>query len=194
MHSESPMASKTNIRPGRSPLAIRLRSLANATRTFFYFKLRARYVVRKGMVRIPWSVDLWSPHHEIELGNRVQFGAYCIIHADAKIGNDVLFARNVALVGRDDHVFGIIGSTIWDSPRGDSKKIIIGNDIWIGHGAIILSGVTIGDGAIVAAGSVVVKDVPPCSIVGGNPAKVICMRFCSDELIQQHLNKISTIS
>ena len=54
---------------------------------------------------------------------------------------------------------------------------IIGNDVWIGFGATILNGVIIGDGAVVAAGAVVVEDVPPYSIVGGNPAKIIRQRF-----------------
>ena len=60
--------------------------------------------------------------------------------------------------------------------------IVVGNDVWIGACAIIMSGVTIGDGAIVAAGSVVTKDVPPYTLVGGNPAKFIKKRF-SDETI-----------
>lgn len=54
---------------------------------------------------------------------------------------------------------------------------VIGNDVWIGYGAVILNGITIGDGAIIGAGSVVTRDVPPYSIVGGNPARVIRMRF-----------------
>lgn len=62
------------------------------------------------------------------------------------------------------------------------EKLIIGNDVWIGYNAIILSGVKIGDGAIVATGAVVTKDVKPYEIVGGIPAKVIRKRF-SDEVI-----------
>ena len=61
-----------------------------------------------------------------------------------------------------------------DSGSGD---ILIGNDVWIGYEAVILSGVAIGDGAIVAARSVVTKDVPPYTIVGGVPAKPIRRRF-----------------
>jgi hypothetical protein len=53
----------------------------------------------------------------------------------------------------------------------------IGNDVWIGHGAFILPGVTIGDGACIAAMSVVTRDVPPYSIVAGSPAQVKRMRF-----------------
>lgn len=58
----------------------------------------------------------------------------------------------------------------------------VGNDVWIGHGAFILPGVTIGDGAVVAAMSVVTKDVPPYAIVGGVPAKVIRYRFPDDQI------------
>lgn len=57
------------------------------------------------------------------------------------------------------------------------KKIEIGNDVWIGHGAIILPGVKIGNGAIIAAGAVVSKNVMPYSVVGGNPAKFIKFRL-----------------
>lgn len=61
----------------------------------------------------------------------------------------------------------------WDN-KGD---IIIGNDVWIGYEAVILAGVTIGDGAIIASRAVVTKDVPPYTIVGGVPAKIIKKRF-----------------
>jgi acetyltransferase-like isoleucine patch superfamily enzyme len=56
----------------------------------------------------------------------------------------------------------------------------VGNDVWIGRGAMIRAGVTIGDGAVVAAQAHVTRDVPPYAIVGGNPARVIKMRFPSD--------------
>lgn len=64
----------------------------------------------------------------------------------------------------------------WDN-KGD---IIIGNDVWIGFEAVILSGVTIGDGAIIGTRAVVTKDVPPYTIVGGVPAKSIRKRFPDD--------------
>ena len=64
-------------------------------------------------------------------------------------------------------------------------KLIIGNDVYIGLKVIILPQVTnIGDGAVIAAGSVVVKDVPPFAIVGGNPAKIIRYRF-NPEIIEE---------
>lgn len=60
--------------------------------------------------------------------------------------------------------------------------VVIGDDVWIGFRSIILSGVTIGRGAVVAAGSVVTKDVPPYTIVGGNPARVIRPRFADPRI------------
>ena len=63
-----------------------------------------------------------------------------------------------------------------------NNPVIIGNDVWIGSGALILGGVKIGDGAIVAAGAVVTKDVEPYSIVAGVPAKIIKYRFESSEI------------
>ena len=62
------------------------------------------------------------------------------------------------------------------------NPVVIGNDVWIGESAKILSGVTIGDGAIVAAGAVVTKDVPPYAIVGGVPARIIKYRFSDDQI------------
>ena len=67
----------------------------------------------------------------------------------------------------------------WDN-KGD---IIIGNDVWIGYEAVILSGVTVGDGAIIGTRAVVTKDVPPYTIVGGVPAKPIKKRFSEDTIV-----------
>lgn len=66
----------------------------------------------------------------------------------------------------------------WDR-KGD---IVIGNDVWIGYEAVILSGVTIGDGAIIGTRAVVTKDVPPYTIVGGVPAKPIRKRFSEEKI------------
>lgn len=69
-------------------------------------------------------------------------------------------------------------TSAWDR----KGEIIIGNDVWIGYEAVIMSGVTIGDGAIIGARSVVTKDIPPYTIVGGVPARQIRRRF-SEETI-----------
>lgn len=179
------MINDVNIRPGRSIFMARIRSVANSIRSWLYFSLRAPWVVRKGLVRIPWSVDLWSPNKDIEFSGRIQFGKGCIVNCDISFGDSVLIAPNVAFVGRDDHTYNVLGSTIWDSPRGDSYKTVVGNDVWFGYGVIVIAGVEIGRGSIIAAGSVVVKDVKPYSIVAGVPAKEVGRRF-TDEQIKQH--------
>jgi hypothetical protein len=63
----------------------------------------------------------------------------------------------------------------------------VGNDVWIGHGAILLRGITVGNGAVIGAGAVVTKDVPSYAIVAGNPARVLRMRFSAEliELLEQ---------
>lgn len=73
-------------------------------------------------------------------------------------------------------------------------NIVIEDDVWIGFGSIIMSGVHIGRGAVIAAGSVVTKDVPPYAIVGGNPSKIIRYRFSPemiDELMKIDYNKLT---
>lgn len=180
------MKLEANVRPGRSKRILFLRNIGNAFRTFWMLKVKYPWVKHKGFVRIPCNTSMWSPHKDISFGQKVQLGENCLIQCDIAFGNYILIANNVAFVGKDDHVTNIVGKLIWDSGRGDSLKTHIGNDVWIGYGAIILAGVTVGDGAIVAAGSVVTKDVAPCTIVGGNPAKYIKNRFPSEEEKMKH--------
>ncbi|HHQ4914901.1 CatB-related O-acetyltransferase [Aeromonas veronii] len=102
-----------------------------------------------------------------------------------KIGSYVSIADNVYFIlGGNHEVRGYMTYPVM-AKRGldkflDAKSkgpIIIENDVWIGFGVIILSGVTIGRGSVVAAGSVVTKSFEPYSIIGGNPAKLIKRRF-----------------
>jgi acetyltransferase-like isoleucine patch superfamily enzyme len=114
--------------------------------------------------------------------------------ADVKIGAFCSIADNVEIfIGgnhRTDWVttypFGHIHQDKfpWHGKGHPATKgdVVIGNDVWIGSGATILSGVNIGDGAVISAKSVVVKDVPAYGIVGGNPAKLLKMRFTEDQI------------
>ena len=117
-------------------------------------------------------------------GVDIYFGYDCHIGANLIVGSKVLIASNVSFVG-GDHAFQTVGKYIKDSDRERLKDIIIEDDVWIGHGVIVLQGITIHRGAVVAAGSVVVKDVPSYGIVGGNPAKLIKKRF-TDAEAKQH--------
>lgn len=107
----------------------------------------------------------------ISIGEGCSINPYTIIygHGDTTIGNNVLIASHCSIVP-NSHVF--TDRTLPISKQGNiSKGIVIEDDVWIGHGCSVLNGVRIGKGAIVAAGSVVNKDVPPFTIVGGVPAK-----------------------
>ena len=72
--------------------------------------------------------------------------------------------------------------------------VIVGDEVWIGAGAIILSGVNIGKGAIVGAGAVISKDIPPYAVVAGNPAKIVKYRFSKDVISQILDLKLSDIN
>ena len=116
--------------------------------------------------------------------------------SDVTCGKFVSIAENVTMflgngIGHDSNFvttypFGEIHENIFPNVKNNSKNtngsIIIGNDVWIGYGSTIMSGITIGDGAIIAANSHVVKSVEPYSIVGGNPAKHIKYRFSSEQI------------
>lgn len=136
--------------------------------------------------------------NKIKIGSNVYIGKYCSIETDVEIGNDVLIGNNVGLIGKYDHDYSKVGVSIKDSPWigdkeynfiGKNLKIIIEEDVWIGYGSIILSGVKIGRGSIVAAGSVVVKDIPSYSIVAGNPSKIIKRRFNDEEISLHELKR-----
>jgi acetyltransferase-like isoleucine patch superfamily enzyme len=181
----------SNARSDRHFITLVARRIANWLRSAAYFSVRCRYARRRGLVRIPWSVSIWAPNKIVEFGDCVQFGPRCVVQCNICFGSHVLIAGDVAFVGRSDHRFDIVGMTTWDSPRGDSAKTIVEDDVWIGYGAIILSGHTIGRGSVIAAGSVVTSDVEPYSIVAGVPAKEIAKRFTADE-IRRHEERLGS--
>lgn len=112
----------------------------------------------------------------LTVGNNVGINHYCYIGVRGKItiGDNVIFGPRVSVFS-ENHNFDRLDIPIKD--QGETRKdTLIGNDVWIGAGSIILSGVKIGDGAIIAAGSVVNKDVSSNTIVAGVPAKIIKKR------------------
>jgi acetyltransferase-like isoleucine patch superfamily enzyme len=125
----------------------------------------------------PTDFDLTFPM--FTEGAQTIVGAFCSISGEARIlgGGEHLVTRastfplKARLFDPDEHT----------GPESvDTGPTVIGNDVYIGIGAIVLSGVTIGDGAVVGAGAVVSKSVAPYAVVVGNPAQLVRFRFDSD--------------
>jgi acetyltransferase-like isoleucine patch superfamily enzyme/glycosyltransferase involved in cell wall biosynthesis len=109
----------------------------------------------------------------LDIGDRSNIGAYCYLGASGgiTIGKEVMMGPRVSLFA-ENHNFERTDITM--RQQGViRKRVVIEDDCWLASGAIILAGVTVGKGSIIAAGAVVTKDVPPYSIVGGNPARII---------------------
>ena len=145
----------------------------------------------KSMIDSSFVFETESGH--ISVGNRVHIGGgtQLISRDGITIGNDVIIAWNCTIYDHNSH------SVLWEERKDDitlewesarsgnsplcnknwsvvkSAPIHICDKAWLGFGVTVLKGVTIGEGAVVAAGSIVTKDVPPYTVVGGNPAAVI---------------------
>lgn len=126
----------------------------------------------------------------ISVGSDVYLGIRPILiagNSKIRIGNKVMFGPEVVIVG-GGHNSSVIGKymfNVHEKRPEDDLGVIIEDDVWVGTRAIILKGVTVGKGAIIAAGSVVTKDVPSYSVVGGVPAKIIKMRW-DEDTIKKH--------
>ncbi len=112
--------------------------------------------------------------HGCMIGGRVTLGAYSML------------AARVTCMG-DDHRYDRPGVPIIFSGRPEMRSTVIGRDVWVGTGSILLSGVEIGDGAIIAAGTVVSRSVAACEIHGGVPNRKIRDRFDNPEDARRHL-------
>lgn len=124
----------------------------------------------------------------VSMGTNAFIGPECWLASKAEIGNWVMLAARVALVG-GDHRIDRPGIPAIEAGRAENKVIKICDDVWIGHGAIVNHGVTIGEGAVVAAGAVVTRDVPAYTIVGGVPAEFIRQRF-DESTASQHAGEL----
>ncbi|MBR1230086.1 MULTISPECIES: DapH/DapD/GlmU-related protein [unclassified Bradyrhizobium] len=116
-----------------------------------------------------------------------QIGKFCAIAAQVRIG-----APNHPLDRPSQHRFTYCAEYYTADAQRDhgffrqrrADRVVIGNDVWIGHAVIVMPGVTVGDGAVLAAGAVVTRDVAPYTIVGGVPAKQIRERFNREIAVQ----------
>jgi chloramphenicol O-acetyltransferase type B len=149
--------------------------------------IRKRLLKKLGL-RGDISTREWFPEYEVGVGTYgrpevVSFGEGTTV----KIGAYCSIAPGVIIVLGGGHrpdwvttfpfnVFWKSGNSITGNPKSKGD-VVIGNDVWIGQQAAIMSGITIGDGAVIAARATVTKHVAPYSIVGGNPAREIKPRF-----------------
>lgn len=108
---------------------------------------------------------------DVIIGDNSRVGIGNTIIGPVKIGNDVILAQNIVISGLN-HGYQDIHVPIKDQPV-TMGLVTVEDEAWIGANATIVSGVTVGKHSVVAAGSVVTKNVPPFSIVGGNPAKIL---------------------
>ena len=161
--------------------------------------------VRRREAQIGRRCEILS-HTRIEyasLGDYSYLGENCEV-ADAVIGKFTAIANSVRIgapnhpMGRpSQHRFTYVPEyyeasasrdrDFFADRRGD--RVIVGNDVWVGHAAILLPGVNVGDGAVIAAGAVVSRDVAPYTIVGGVPARPIRKRF--DDSVAASLHRIA---
>ena len=130
---------------------------------------------------------------KIEIGNNVYIGHGATISCKAglKIGDGVTIGPGLTIMG-GDHNFRVVGKKVSEvKTDGKNLPVIIESDVWIGANTLILKGVRIGEGSVVGAGSVVTRNVIPYTIVAGNPAKQIGIRFSREELAE-HLRIIQS--
>ncbi|RRQ48383.1 antibiotic acetyltransferase [Maribacter algicola] len=117
-------------------------------------------------------------YHFDFIGDKLIIGKFCMIASGATF---IMNGGNHLTEATSAYPFAIFGGAWQNAMEGKDYPTkgdtIIGNDVWIGHGATIMPGVHIGDGAIIATKAVVTKNVAPYTIVGGNPAKPIKKRF-----------------
>jgi acetyltransferase-like isoleucine patch superfamily enzyme len=114
------------------------------------------------------------PNAKIIIGDNCRIHATCIhAFAEITIGNRVLIAANTQIIDGNSHLLSMENPENRINTVDDGKPIKIQDDVWLGTNVIVLGGVTIGKGAVVSANTVVNKDVPPYSIVGGNPMNVL---------------------
>lgn len=141
-------------------------------------KIKARLASCGEKVYIDPSVQIADPQ-------LVSIGNNCHFQNDSKlfgcgggieIGDGTIFSHEIQVFARNHYYDGEDLALLPYDDRFVCKKVVIGKYVWVGARSTIMAGVHIGDGAVIASGSVVTKDVPPCAVVGGNPAKVIKYR------------------
>lgn len=144
-----------------------------------FFSKELRYIIAKNIVKqCGKNVNFEKGaifSSELKIGNNSGVGMNSELYGEIIIGDNVMMGSYVKIY-TVNHKFEDINIPMNKQGISERKKVIIGDDVWIGSNVIILPGVKVGNGAIIGAGAVVTKDVQSYSIVGGNPAKFIKSR------------------
>lgn len=133
----------------------------------------------------------YTYHRNIEVGDDVSIGnngTFLCARSKIIVGNKVMFGPRVTVVA-GNHNTSLVGRFMTDVQEKrpeDDQDVIFEDDIWVGANATILQGVHVGRGSIIAAAALVTKNVPPYTIVGGVPAKVIGVRFKDLDTLCRH--------
>jgi acetyltransferase-like isoleucine patch superfamily enzyme len=122
--------------------------------------------------------------YDSRIGNYNYFGPNVIIN-NAKIGNYCSIAPNV-VIGGMEHDYKVLSTSTRIFPDQQKNLTVIQDDVWIATNSVIKSGITIGRGSVIGAHSLVLKDVPPYTIMSGSPARFLKQRFTDSKVQEIH--------
>ncbi|MBI1764837.1 MAG: hypothetical protein HYR56_25785 [Acidobacteria bacterium] len=161
-----------------------------------YINGRGRIVIGQNVQLSGKSGFTFGNRHRVdpllEIGDDtfIGHGSCFTVARSVRIGTGCLLAGNVRIADYDGHPVDAVRRRAKEpTPPEGIRPVTIGDDVWIGYGAIILKGVTIGERAIIGAGAVVTRDVPADVVVAGNPARVV--KHLSDEEIRRAVGRMS---
>jgi maltose O-acetyltransferase len=191
--AQAPAAQLTMVRPAApsrpAPLASRLRRALGVLRARWVLRgcERGRHVCVEGALLVRNAGRLRLGAHVTFAGGMLPTALVCHEGAQLEVGDACVFNYGASLEAHGHVCIGqrcMFASFVRlcdRTPDGEVRPIVLGDDVWVAHGAIIGPGVTIGDGSVVAAGSVVLSDVPPRSLAIGNPARAVSLDLVSPD-------------